>query len=73
MAVMILAEQQPVHGVRLSPRAEKVLRAAALLADEDGLDHVGTDHIARALLDEREGPHADLLRTSGRPRGAGRR
>lgn len=64
---MVLLDSLPARSHRLTPRAEQVLREAVSLAAEEDLWYVGTDHIARALLDHGEGPHVAVLRAAGRP------
>lgn len=51
----------PAHFCRFSNQAERVLFIARDFARKAGSESVGTDHLAMALLEEAEGPHADIL------------
>lgn len=68
---MVLLDSLPARSHRLTPRAEQVLRVAVSLAAEEDVSYVGTDHIARALLEQEEGPHVAVLRATGRPGSGG--
>lgn len=64
--MVILTDTTLPPGFPVTPRLERVLRKAAYVADAEGSQSVGTDHLAQALLEEQEGPHVEVLEAACR-------